>query len=167
MSEPVTFKIALKQHDMDNNNVNDTGIVGSSRRYTYKFLDGTDVEAGTIGCILQACRQKGEGIEVNFDSDEPKIAHTNNETLQAFPTRKWNTIEEAKNTLGLNSLDTSLATEVNYAFLDAEKDCLVCTFRCEQGRKQANEQHDIIVTGWARPMGVYHDVVNQTDWSKL
>ena len=39
MSEPVTFTIALKQHNMDENNVTDSGIVGSSQRYGVTFID--------------------------------------------------------------------------------------------------------------------------------
>ena len=69
--------------------------------------------------------------------------------------------------IGIADADTSLATTVEYAFLNENKDCLVCTFICEQGRNQANKQHDLLVDQWTRAMGVYHDVENQTDWSKL
>lgn len=167
MSEPVTFTIALKQHNMDENNVIDSGIVGSSQRYVHTFLDGTKFESGSLGSIFLACRQKGENIEIDLDNPEPFIRGTNKEVLNAFPTRTWNTIEEAKMSIGIADAYTSLATKVMYSFLDDSNECLVCAFVCEQGRKQANEQHDLLVTKWVRAPGVYHDVANQTDWSKL
>ena len=167
MSEPVTFTIALKQHNMDENNVTDSGIVGSSQRYGVTFIDGSKYEAVTIGSILQACKQKGAGIEIDLDNPEPQIRDTNAEVLNAFPTKKWSSVEEAKTSIGIHNADTSLATKVEYSFLDQSNDCLVCTFICEQGRKQANEQHDLLVNEWVRATGVYHDIANQTDWSKL
>ena len=167
MSEPVIFTIALKQHNFDQHNVNDTAIVGSSQRYVHTFLDGTKFESGVLESIFLACRQKGAGMTIDLDNPEPFIRDTNAEVLNAFPTKKWSSVEEAKTSIGIHNADTSLATKVEYSFLDQSNDCLVCTFICEQGRKQANEQHDLLVNEWVRATGVYHDIANQTDWSKL
>ena len=122
MSEPVTFTIALKQHNFDQHNVNDTAIVGSSQRYVHTFLDGTKFESGVLESIFLACRQKGAGMTIDLDNPEPFIRDTNAEVLNAFPTKKWSSVEEAKTSIGIHNADTSLATKVEYSFLDQSVD---------------------------------------------
>ena len=167
MNNAVTFTIALKQHNLNQHIIKDTGIVGAVTRYHHTFLDGTTIQCGSIESIYQACRQKGENMEIDVESVEPVMRTTNNETLTAFPTRIWKNVEEAKQSLGLDTANTNVATRVEYGFLDNKNDCLICTFICDKGRKQANDQHDILVNSWIRQPGVYHSVADQTDWNLL